>query len=252
VSIRVLLVDDVADVRRLVRIALRYHGGFDVVGEARAGLEAVELATELQPDIVLLDLGLPDLAGRDVLTRLREATPSTRVVVFTGAENVDRAYYEEHTDAYVLKDAELDYLVGLLEDVGRAGDHEADASFEADVSTVPQARAFVRRTLEEWRVANRDEAMLIVTELAANAVLHAGSSYRVRLSASPGLLRIEVSDGDAGTPEPQPFSSTAESGRGIVLVSAIATSWGIETAGADGKVTWAELSVSPEASPAAT
>ena len=241
-TIRVLLVDDVADFRRLVRIALRFHGGFDVVGEAGAGLEAVELATTLQPDIVLLDLGLPDLAGRDVLTRVREAAPHTRVVVFTGADNEDRAYFEKHTDGYVLKDAELDYVVGLLEGVGRIGD-QADAEFEAHVSTVPHAREFVRRTLEEWRVADTDEALLVVTELAANAVLHAGSSYAVRISSSPGLLRIEVSDDDPGTPEPQPFSSTAETGRGIVLVSAIATSWGIRTDGGAGKVTWAELSL---------
>ena len=73
-TIRVLLVDDVADVRRLVRIALRYHGGFDVVGEARAGLEAVELATALQPDIVLLDLGLPDLDGFEVCRRMRSGS----------------------------------------------------------------------------------------------------------------------------------------------------------------------------------
>ena len=243
-TIRVLLVDDVADVRRLVRIALRYHGGFDVVGEARAGLEAVELATALQPDIVLLDLGLPDLAGRDVLTRMREAAPETRVVVFTGADAEDRAYFEQHTDGYVLKDAELDYLVGLLEDVGRIGDHAATADFAADVSTVPEARDWVRRTLEQWAVAaDPDEALLVATELAANAVLHAGTSYQVRLSASPGLLRIEVSDDGAGTPEPQPFSSTAESGRGVVLVSALATSWGIENDGGPGKVTWAELSL---------
>jgi len=243
-SIRVLVVDDVADVRRLVRIALRFHGGFDVVGEARAGLEAVELATELQPDLVLLDLGLPDLAGREVLTRVREVAPAARVVVFTGADSEDRAYYEQHTEGYVLKDAELDYLVGLLEDVGRAGEREARAEFEAEVSTVPRARTFVRDTLQEWGHAEPDEALLVVTELAANAVLHAGSSYQVRLAWSPGLLRIEVSDDDPlTTPEPQPFSSTAESGRGIVLVSAIATSWGIETDGDDGKVTWAELSL---------
>ena len=73
-------------------------------------------------------------------------------------------------------------------------------------------------------------------------MVHAGSSYDVRLSRSAsGVLRIEVSDEDPGTPEPQPFSSTAESGRGIVLVSALATTWGIETDGAVGKVTWAEL-----------
>jgi CheY-like chemotaxis protein/anti-sigma regulatory factor (Ser/Thr protein kinase) len=244
VSVRVLLVDDVADVRRLVRIALRYHGGFDVVGEARAGLQAVQLATELQPDVVLLDLGLPDLAGRDVLTRVREVAPGARVVVFTGADTEDRSYYEEHAAGYVLKDAELDYLVSLLEDVGRASDREAHATFDADVATVPQARDFVRATLTDWGTTGAvDEALLVVSELAANAVVHAGSSYGVRLSRSAsGVLRIEVSDDDPGTPEPQPFSSTAESGRGIVLVSAIATSWGIETEGRVGKVTWAELS----------
>ena len=74
-TVRVLLVDDVADVRRLVRIALGLHGGFEVVGEAGAGVQAVELATRLGPDIVLLDLGLPDLAGRDVLSRVREVAP---------------------------------------------------------------------------------------------------------------------------------------------------------------------------------
>jgi anti-sigma regulatory factor (Ser/Thr protein kinase) len=164
-------------------------------------------------------------------------------VVFTGADSEDRAYYEQHAEGYVLKDAELDYLVGLLEDVARTGDREAVVDFEADVSTVPRAREFVRDTLRQWGLGEPDEALLVVTELAANAVLHAGSTYQVRLSSSPGLLRIEVSDDDPGTPEPQPFSSTAESGRGIVLVSAIATSWGIETNGGAGKVTWAELSL---------
>jgi DNA-binding NarL/FixJ family response regulator len=241
VSVRVLLVDDVAEVRRVVRLALRFHGGFEVVGEARAGLQAVGLAEELRPDVVLLDLGLPDLAGREVLTRLREVAPGARVVVFTGGDEEDRAYYEKHAAAYVLKGAELDYLVQLLDAVGRdAARHEA-AMFEPHVSTVPQAREFVRRLLDEWGAASLfDEASLVVTELAANAVLHAGTPYEVRLSEAEGVVRIEVADLDRGTPEPQPFSDDAESGRGIVLVSALSASWGIEDE-PDGKVTWAEL-----------
>jgi DNA-binding NarL/FixJ family response regulator len=241
VTVRVLLVDDVADVRRLVRIALRFHGGFEVVGEAGAGLQAVELATRLRPDIVLLDLGLPDLAGRDVLTRVREVVPDAKVVVFTGADHEDRAYFEEHTAGYVLKSADLDYLVQLLDDVGRTSHVNEAARFEADVSSVPLARDFVRRWLQERGAEHVfDEASLIVTELATNAVLHADSPYEVRLSRNDGVIRIEVADGDAGTPEPQPFSAIAESGRGIVIVSAISASWGIE-AQPDGKVTWAEI-----------
>ncbi len=240
-TVRVLLVDDVADVRKLVRIALRFHGGFEVVGEAGAGVQAVELATRLRPDIVLLDLGLPDLAGRDVLTQVREVAPGAKVVVFTGADDEDRAYYEEHTAGYVVKSGDLDYLVALLDDVGRTSHQEESARFEADVRSVPLARQFVRRWLQESGVEHvADEASLIVTELAANAVLHASSPYEVRLSRAGGVVRIEVADGDPGTPEPQPFSAVAETGRGIVIVSAISASWGID-AQPDGKVTWAEL-----------
>jgi CheY-like chemotaxis protein len=241
VSVRVLLVDDVAEVRRLVRIALRYHGGFEVVGEARAGLQAVDLAVELRPDVVLLDLGLPDLAGRDVLTRLREIVPAAKVVVFTGMEAEDRGWFEEHAAGYVLKSDDLDYLVDLLDDVGRSAAHHETARFEPEPSSVPRAREFVRGLLRVWSAEHLfDEASLIVTELAANAVLHAASPYEVRLTHSGGALRIEVADSDPGTPEPQPFSAVAETGRGIVLVSAISASWGID-ARPDGKVTWAEL-----------
>ena len=240
-TVRVLLVDDVADVRRLVRIALRYHGGFEVVGEAKAGLQAVELATRLRPDVVLLDLGLPDLAGRDVLTRLRDVAPGAKVVVFTGMEDEDRGWFEENAAGYVLKSGDLDYLVDLIDDVSREVERHDAARFEPDPSSVPQAREFVRSLLSDWRAEHLfDEASLIVTELAANAVVHARSPYEVRLTLSAGRLRIEVADGDPGTPEPQPFSAVAETGRGIVLVSAISASWGIE-AQPDGKVTWAEL-----------
>jgi CheY-like chemotaxis protein/anti-sigma regulatory factor (Ser/Thr protein kinase) len=241
VSVRVLLVDDVEDVRRLVRIALRHHGGFDVVGEAGAGHAAVDLAGELRPDVVLLDLGLPDLAGRDVLTQLRATAPTAKVVVFTGMDSEDRAWFEAHTAGYVLKGEDLDYLVDLLVHVGSEPTHQELARFEAEASSVPLARAFVRGLLRQWEADHLfDEASLIVTELAANAVLHARSPYEVRITHRAGVLRIEVSDHDPGTPEPQPFSAVAESGRGIVLVAAVSASWGID-ARPDGKVTWAEL-----------
>jgi chemotaxis response regulator CheB len=244
VSIRVLLVDDTAAVRRLVRTALRFRGGFEVVGEAATGGEAVLLARDLQPDVVVLDLGLPDIAGRDVLTGVRNSSPAAAVVVFSGTEPVDRAWFDDHAAGYVLKDVELDYLVDLLESVSHPRPDASAIDLPHDPASVLLARQFVREKLTGWRLdALLDDAFLVVSELATNAIRHAGSAYRVGLSRTSTAVRIEVRDAGPGTPEPQPPSNTAENGRGLLLVAAIAASWGIEDGDRGGKVVWAELAV---------
>jgi DNA-binding response OmpR family regulator len=235
---KVLIVEDDGTIRTGIVRALTGRG--HVVVPAATAMDGLKLAVAEAPDVVLLDLGLPDLAGRDVLTRLRGVVPDAKVVVFTGSDD-DRAWYEANASGYVLKGGELDYLVELLDDVGRTAARHETARFDGEVHTVPLAREFVRRCLEEWGAGHvADEAAIVVTELAANAVLHAGSPYEVRVSRSEGVVRIEVADRDAGTPEPQPFSAVAEDGRGIVIVSALSASWGID-AQPRGKITWAEL-----------
>lgn len=239
--VRVLLVDDAAEIRRLVRTALRLRGGFVVDGEASTAAEAVELATARQPDVVVLDLGLPDLRGRDVLTQVRDAAPATKVVVFSGADPDDRSWYEERAAGYVLKNDDLDYLLDLLESVGRPQRAVAVLDLPQELGSVREARALVRRTLDEWELGHlQDEATLVVSELASNALNHARSSYQVRVYHNPSTVRIEVRDGGSGTPEPQPASATREGGRGLLLVSAMSVSWGLEETD-EGKVVWAEL-----------
>jgi DNA-binding NarL/FixJ family response regulator len=240
--VRVLLVDDVVDIRRLVRTALRFRGGFEVVGEAGDGTEAVRLAKSLQPDLVVLDLGLPDLAGRDVLTRLRLHAPRTRVVVFSGTESEDRAWLRHHVEGFVLKDEQLDYLVDLLESVGQLGGTDAALDLPRELSSVRQARRFVKEKLLEWHLESLvDDALVIVSELATNAMTHAKSGCGLRLALTPTMLRIEVADAGGGTPEPQPPSTTGESGRGVHLVAALTTAWGMEVIEGEGKLVWAEL-----------
>lgn len=239
----VLLVDDVVEVRRLIRLSLRFRGGFEVVAEAADGAEAVRLAAEHRPDVVVLDLGLPDIAGREVLSRVRESSPGSKVVIFSGLETADRSWFADHSEGFVLKDADLGYLVDLLESVTQTPENHAETDLPHDLSSVRDARRFVRSTLEEWRIDGAlDDALLVVSELAANALTHAGSSYRVRLTANDAVLRIEVTDGGTGTPEPQPLTETEENGRGLHLVGALAASWGMESAEeGDGKRVWAEL-----------
>jgi PAS domain S-box-containing protein len=82
---RVLLVDDHADVRQLLRIQLETASrAFEIVGEAEDGEQAVEMATRLQPAVVLLDLAMPKMDGLQALPLIREAVPGIRVIVLSG------------------------------------------------------------------------------------------------------------------------------------------------------------------------
>ncbi len=239
---RVVLVDDVPEVRRLVRTALRFRGGFEVVGEAGDGSQAVRLAGEQLPDLMVLDLGLPDIAGREVLTQVRAQSPATRIVVFSGASDpAERAWFDAHVDGYVLKDADLDYLVDLLSAVGSQA-QVAACDLPRDLRSVREARRFLRETLAGWDLSGlEDAAQIVVSELVTNAITHAESSCRLQLSRRGAIIRVEVVDGGVGTPDPQPPTITGEHGRGMHIVAALAVAWGTEVLDAGGKVVWAEL-----------
>src|SRR3954469_15239137 len=79
---RVLIVDDHPLTRDALRVLLSANG-FEVVGEAATGAEAIELVGELIPDLVVLDLGMPDMGGLEALPKLRRRAPGTEVVVLT-------------------------------------------------------------------------------------------------------------------------------------------------------------------------
>ena len=82
--IRVLLADDTATVRLVLRRTLESSKAFEVVGEAVDGAEAVAMAASLQPDMVLLDLSMPVLGGLEAIPRIRRCAPGARVVVLSG------------------------------------------------------------------------------------------------------------------------------------------------------------------------
>lgn len=80
---RILLADDHGIVRRGLRSLLETEPGLEVIGEAADGLEAVKLASELKPDILILDIGLPRLNGIDVAARVQKLEPPPWVIVLT-------------------------------------------------------------------------------------------------------------------------------------------------------------------------
>src|SRR4051794_14081795 len=81
--VRVLVVDDLDDIRQVVRLTLELDGRYHVVGEATDGIEAIEQARKLQPDVVLLDRSMPRLGGLEALPEVRSAAPAAAVILYT-------------------------------------------------------------------------------------------------------------------------------------------------------------------------
>lgn len=83
-ELRILVVDDVADIRLLLRLALDGDARFQVVGEARDGAEAITAVAQLRPDVVLLDLAMPVMDGLEALPEIHARSPESKIVVLSG------------------------------------------------------------------------------------------------------------------------------------------------------------------------
>ncbi len=105
--ITVLLVDDHAVVRQGLRAFLNAQEGIEVTGEAENGLQAVELALKTAPDVVLMDLIMPDMDGVEATRRVKAASPRTQIIIFTSYYKDEHIFPAIRAGAlsYILKDA---------------------------------------------------------------------------------------------------------------------------------------------------
>jgi DNA-binding NarL/FixJ family response regulator len=83
-ALRVVLVDDMAELRAMIRLTLERSGHFEVVGEAGDGRQAIEVASTVQPDVVLLDISMPVMDGLEALPHLRRVACDATVVMLSG------------------------------------------------------------------------------------------------------------------------------------------------------------------------
>jgi DNA-binding NarL/FixJ family response regulator len=121
--IRILVADDHPVVRDGLVAILSTQPDFEIVGEAADGAEAVEQARALTPDVMLLDLGMPELDGVEVLKRLRNESVPTRVIVFTAFDTDERILdaVQAGAQGYLLKGAPRDELFSAVRVVQSGG-----------------------------------------------------------------------------------------------------------------------------------
>jgi DNA-binding NarL/FixJ family response regulator len=132
-SLRILIVDDHAVVRRGVRSLIESQPGWEISGEAATGREAVDLAGRLQPDIVVMDLSLPELNGLDATRQILKESPRSEILVLTmhHSEELARSALQAGARGYVLKS-------------------DADQSLIAAIESLRQHKPFLTSTVTEF------------------------------------------------------------------------------------------------------
>ena len=113
---RLLICDDVQDIRLLMRIAFENDGDFEVIGEAANGDEGIAAAHSLKPDVVLLDINMPVKGGIEALPEIRAAVPDATIVIFSGFEewSLGEETHRCGADAYIEKGTDISEILTLV------------------------------------------------------------------------------------------------------------------------------------------
>jgi DNA-binding NarL/FixJ family response regulator len=171
-QIRVLIVDDHAIVRDGIRAILVLPGDIEVVGEAGGGREAIALAKSLSPDVILMDIAMPDLGGLEASLEIRRERPDAKIIVLSqyGDAEYVRRFLRAGVAGYILKKAAGADLVAAIRAVHRGG-LALDPEIARDALTGERARADELASQEDpyERLTDREKQVLkLVAEGRSN------------------------------------------------------------------------------------
>lgn len=197
-AIRVLVVDDERAIRRFLRLSLEAHG--HAVFEATSGTEALAAAAEVRPDLIILDLGLPDVDGLEVVRRLREWTQTPIVILSVREDEADKVQaLDLGADDYLTKPFGVAELLARMRAALRRAAHEApEPVFTCGELTVDLARRLVTVAGREVQLTPTEYDLLRALVTHAGKVLTHSQLLRqvwgVAYMQESHLLRVNVSN----------------------------------------------------------
>lgn len=213
-SIRILIADDQSIVRKGIRALLSTEANMEVVGETRNGVETVAQAEALQPDVILMDLVMPEMNGIEATRQITERHPAIRILVLTSFATDDKVFPAIKAGAlgYLLKDSEPEELIQAIRQVyhGESSLHPTIArkvlrELAHPAERIPATEPLTEREVEVLRqvaqgLSNRDIAeQLVINEATVRthvsnilSKLHLASRTQAALYAlREGLASLE-------------------------------------------------------------
>lgn len=187
-TIKIILIDDHTLFRSGIKALLSRQHGFEVIGEAADGLSGIKMISRLQPDVVLLDLDMPGMNGREALSQIISINPQQAVIMLTISEDSDDLAECMRIGArgYLLKNINADFL---LESIRKAA--EGDNVFS------PEMTAKLVKSLISPQPAQRTQALSSLTprELEILGYLAAGHSNKIiarHLDLAESTVKVHV------------------------------------------------------------
>ena len=198
---RVLLVEDHTVVRQGLRALLGASADLEVVGEAADGVEAVRLTTELKPDVVVMDLSLPELHGTEAIKRIRQGGSDTKIVVLSmhSSPAVVQRAREAGCHGYVVKGADVSELARAIRGALVGQPYYSSEVVDAASASNPIDRLSGREREVLQLIAEGNTNKAIATKLGIS--VHTVNAHRVSLMSkldlhdAQGLTRFAIRHG---------------------------------------------------------
>jgi two-component system response regulator NreC len=182
-KVRILLADDHTIVRKGLAALLTGDGSAEVVGEASDGKETVVLAAQLRPDVIIMDIAMPEMSGIEATREIKAATPEVRILMLSMYDRREyvRQSIQAGADGYLLKSDAPEMLVSAVVAIARG---ERFFSPSLDEELIAESHEAPRRRGSEELTARESEILQLI------AVGHSNREIADELSISPRTVAV--------------------------------------------------------------